>query len=164
MNTLETKTSPISKWVESIRIPNRKNNPNYAMARSHNYNHRVEKTKKKIQSLNDAIQPYRWVYHAGDGKIMKANDILDELYKTIGVYQISGKNEKVWCLWRRPRPSGEGMGAFATEFGTEWFDYLGTQSIRESGGYVVVMLSDEGIEFLNKIAKEVLSIGSRTTV
>jgi hypothetical protein len=38
--------------------------------------------------------------------------------------------------------------------GVIWFDFLGEPSdIRESGGYILVMLSDDGVRFLNTVAK-----------
>jgi hypothetical protein len=37
-----------------------------------------------------------------------------------------------------------------------WYDYLGEQTrIREIGGTVIVMLSNEGVEYLNGIANRV---------
>jgi hypothetical protein len=40
--------------------------------------------------------------------------------------------------------------------GNEWFDYFGKDDgITEVGGYVVVSLSDSGIEYLNGIREKV---------
>ena len=160
---LQSYTRTISKWVESIRIPNIKNEPNHAMARAHDYNHRIEKTKAKIQSLIDAIKPYikarnldggYIAVHAGDGKIMNANDILDELHYTIGSYKIPRVDDSIGSdVWKR---MDDGIGDAV------WYDYLGGQEIRESGGYIVVMLSNDGIDLLNRIAKEVLSSPTTT--
>jgi hypothetical protein len=45
--------------------------------------------------------------------------------------------------------------------GKEWLDYFGNDDgIRDVGGYVVVSLSDKGIEYLNSIWEGVSSLSS----
>jgi hypothetical protein len=52
----------------------------------------------------------------------------------------------------------------STAKGNDWMDYFGDQSIRETGGTIIVMLSSEGVKYLNDIANTVSSITTTVTV
>ena len=149
MNELQVKKSNISHWVNSIRIPNRKNSPNHSMAMANDYEPRCAAIRKKIQSLIPAMDEAtkktnggRLVIRIGT-EIFQGEEILRELYSAIGVYNIRRWDEDKTAIW-----------ANLTSYllSNEWVDYLGDQSIRKGGGHIVVMLSDEGVKQLNEIA------------
>ncbi len=152
MNELQVKKSNIFQWVDSIRIPHRKNSPNHSMAMANDYVPRIESIRKKIQSLISAIGESKKKTNGGylavriGTDVFKGDDILVELHSAIGVYNIlcwEGDDNQVRQYWTK-----NGM----TIFGNEWPDYLGDQSIRKGGGHIVVMLSHAGVVHLNEIA------------
>ena len=151
MNELQVKKSNIWHWVNSIRIPHRKNSPNHSLARASDYEPRCETIRKKIQSLIPAMDEWkkktngsRVVIRIGT-TLFQAEEILHELHSAIGVYNIRRWDENKIGQWTQ----------LTTHLlGTEWLDYLGDQSIRKGGGHIVVMLSDEGVNQLNEIARK----------
>lgn len=151
MNELQVKKSNIWHWVNSIRIPNRKNSPNHSMARARDYEPRCAAIRKKIRVLISAIDEAtkktngsRLTIRIGT-EIFKGEDILHTLCSAIGVYNIKRWDESKIGQWTQ-------NGTFI--IGDEWLDYLGDQSIRKAGGHIVVMLSDEGVNQLNEIANK----------
>ena len=149
MNELQVKKSNIWHWVESIRIPNRKNSPNHSMAMANDYVPRIESIRKKIQSLISAIGESKKKTNSGylavriGTEILKGEDILREIHSAIGVYNIKRWDEDKTAIWGN-------LTSYLLS--NEWVDYLGDQSIRKGGGHIVVMLSDEGVNQLNEIA------------
>ena len=161
MNELQVKKSNIWHWVNSIRIPHRKNSPNHSMAMAHDYEPRCETIRKKIQSLIPAIDVAtkktngsRLTIRIGT-EIFKGEDILHTLCSAIGVYNIKRWDESKIGQWTQ-------NGTFI--IGDEWLDYLGDQSIRKAGGHIVVMLSDEGVNQLNEIAHKLYPFVSTSVV
>ena len=164
MNELQVKKSNISHWVSSIRIPHRENSPNHSMAMAHDYAPRCMAIRKKIQSLISAIDESKKKTNGGylavriGTEIFKADEILHTLCSAIGVYNIRRWSEDMghWTgQWTQ-------HGTF--NVGDEWVDYLGDQSIRKGGGYIVVMLSDEGVKSLNEIAHKLYPFVSTSVV
>ncbi len=151
MNELQVKKSNIWHWVNSIRIPHRKNSPNHSMAMANDYEPRCETIRKKIGILISAMDEWkkktngsRLVIRIGT-KLFQGDVILRELHSAIGVYNIRRWDENKIGQWTQ----------LTTHLlGTEWLDYLGDQSIRKAGGHIVVMLSDEGVNQLNEIANK----------
>jgi hypothetical protein len=155
MNELQVKKSNIWHWVESIRIPNRKNSPNHSMAMANDYVPRIESIRKKIQSLISAIGESKKKTNSGylavriGTEILKGEDILREIHSAIGVYNIKRWDENKIGHWTQLTTY---LPNYYQVVGDEWVDYLGDQSIRKAGGHIVVMLSDEGVNQLNEIA------------
>ena len=171
MNKLEIQSSTISKWVNSTSIHG-------GVLRSWDdaelikqYVTRIDKTRYKIKSLMNALNESqnkgtlgRLVVsvstdgvHEGlvDGKTM-----LEELYNALGLYLVqkwSGDLVRGFTFWTLFR-------GLETIEGKVWWDYLGDQSIRENGGRVVVMLSDEGVKRLNEIANKLYPFVSTSVV
>lgn len=161
MNELQVKKSNIWHWVSSVRIPHRKNSPNHSMAMAHDYVPRCETIRKKIRILISAIDEAtkktngsRLTIRIGT-EIFKGEDILHTLCSAIGVYNIKRWDESKIGQWTQ-------NGTFI--IGDEWLDYLGDQSIRKGGGYIVVMLSDEGVNQLNEIAHKLYPFVSTSVV
>jgi hypothetical protein len=164
MNELQVKKSNIWHWVSSVRIPHRKNSPNHSMAMAHDYAPRCMAIRKKIRTLISAIDESKKKTNGGylavriGTEIFKGDEILHELLSAIAVYNIRRWSEDMghWTgQWTQ-------HGTF--NVGDEWVDYLGDQSIRKGGGYIVVMLSDEGVKQLNEIAHKLYPFVSTSVV
>ena len=77
---------------------------------------------------------------------------IEHLMDEIGVYWVPHVEQvppSQPYLWYRREPN------YHHSQGNEWYDYFGDESITYSGGLVVVLLSDEGVEYLNKCAMKV---------
>ena len=75
---------------------------------------------------------------------------IEHLMDEIGVYWVPPVKQGQPYLWYRREPN------YHHSQGNEWYDYFGDDSITQSdGGLVVVLLSDEGVEYLNKCAMKV---------
>ena len=77
---------------------------------------------------------------------------IEHLMAEIGVYWVPPVKQGQPYLWYRREPDYHHS---QTSTGKEWYDYFGDSSINQSGGLVVVLLSDEGVEYLNKCAMKV---------
>jgi|LakMenEpi03Aug12_release.lakeMendotaPanAssembly.Ray.scaffolds.fasta_scaffold430544_2 hypothetical protein len=76
-------------------------------------------------------------------------DRIEYLMDEIGVYWVPPAKQGQPYLWYRREPD------YHHSQGNEWYDYFGDDSITQSGGLVVVLLSDEGVKYLNKCAMKV---------
>jgi hypothetical protein len=174
MKELDVHTSGIAKWVEPIHIPNVSPVSHYKGPKTalmiENYTSRIEETKRKIASLIEKLE--HLIYHKGlDHKDWMTQ--LHLIWSVLSVYDISGvkwkyKSALLGTTW--PSSSTQlGGGTWSVWFtstakGNDWMDYFGDQSIRETGGTIIVMLSNEGVEYLNDIANTVSSITTTVTV
>lgn len=113
----------------------------------------------------EVIEEYRQRTYATRGKITKVlrpfeigqayNDsvrnLLGWLQDAIGVYNVpsilNGRSHS-WSKMSSVNPDESFVG-------TGWPSYLGSQDIAIEGGCVVVVLSDEGVKWLNEIADKV---------
>jgi hypothetical protein len=161
MNELQVKKSNIWHWVSSIRIPHRENSPNHSMAMANDYEPRCTAIRKKIRILIYAMDEWkkktngsRVVIRIGT-TLFQAEEILRELHSAIGVYNIKRWDESKIGPWTQ-------HGTFIV--GDEWLDYLGDQSIRKGGGHIVVMLSDEGVNQLNEIARKLYPLVQSSSI
>ena len=115
--------------------------------------------------MNDKlIEEYRQRTYATRGKITKVlrpfefgqayNDsvrnLLGWLQDAIGVYNVPDILNGRSYLWSKMSSNFD--GGFE---GNYWHDYLGDKNIATDGGRVVVVLSDEGVKWLNEIADKV---------
>ena len=150
MNNLTTKITHISYWLECIQIPRGE----FKFQRVLDYESRIRETRRKTIALERKIQTaigYGYKYNE-----VWAHQLVGRLYtiySSIGVYTISSIMDGTGWVWRK----GD------VDSGTAWYDWFGDQSIRESGGKVVVMLSDKCVSHLNEINREVDSIPSSYT-
>ena len=90
---------------------------------------------------------------------------IEHLMDEIGVYWVPPAKQGQPYLWYRREPDyhhSQGNGVCILR-SSEWYDYFGDSSITQSGGLVVVLLSDEGVEYLNKCAMKVGFRPSPTT-
>jgi hypothetical protein len=127
-------------------------------------------TKNGVQWLvdNEVIEEYRQRTYATRGKITKVlrpfeigqafNDdvrnLLGWLQDAIGVYNIPDFLNGLSNSWSKV----SSLNSNEYFQGTGWPQYLGDPSIQNGGGgRVVVVLSDEGVKWLNEIADKVKS-------
>jgi len=75
---------------------------------------------------------------------------IEYLMDEIGVYWVPPVKQGQPYLWYRREPDYH-----HSQEGIQWYDYFGDSSITQSGGLVVVLLSDEGVKYMNKCAMKV---------
>jgi hypothetical protein len=147
---MKTKETGITQWVESRQIPEDLvpvvvnafgKDPFDKILKD--YEDRIEETKRKIESLITKDLASDWSSH------------LSLIYSALGVYTISGGVVHK-CHRRTNYPGPDITTCLPISDYNVWYDYLGEQTrIREIGGTVIVMLSNEGVEYLNGIANRV---------
>jgi len=129
----------------------------YAHTNLHSdYTPNVEKVNRTREKLNNVIQ--RDVKEHGGVLLtsFRREDFLtdkeriESIMNAIGVYRIPPISQKQSYLWNRidlPDYNSEKQ---------DWYDYLGNPDIiTTSGGMITVLLSDEGVEYMNKCAMKV---------
>ena len=142
---MKIKETNISKYLQ------------YAHTNLHSdYTPNVEKVNRTREKLNNVIQ--RDVKEHGGVLLtsFRREDFLtdkeriESIMNAIGVYRIPPISQKQSYLWNRidlPDYNSEKQ---------EWYDYLGNPHIiTTSGGMITVLLSDEGVEYMNKCAMKV---------
>jgi hypothetical protein len=142
---MKIKQTNISKYLQ------------YAHTNLHSdYTPNVDKVKRTREKLNNVIQ--RDVKEHGGVLLtsFRREDFLtdkeriESIMNAIGVYRIPPISQKQSYLWNRidlPDYNSEKQ---------EWYDYLGNPHIiTTSGGMITVLLSDEGVEYMNKCAMKV---------
>jgi hypothetical protein len=150
---METKETNLSPWLHSIQRTSRTGE---LFTTIDDHVLRVRSTRKKINSvlntfygLGEKSGVNLTSYH---GRIGNMHAIRD----AIGVYGIYHPAHKRRMdsniLWHTYDP----FVLSDYKEGKEWLDYFGNDDgIRDVGGYVVVSLSDKGIEYLNGISEKV---------
>lgn len=120
------------------------------------YTPNVEKVSRTREKLNNVIQ--RDVNENGGVLLtsFRGEDFLTDkeriqsIMNAIGVYRIPPISQKQSYPWNRldlPYYNSEKE---------DWYDYLGNPHIiTTSGGMITVLLSDEGVEYMNKCAMKV---------
>lgn len=142
---MKIKQTNISKYLQ------------YAHTNLHSdYTPNVDKVKRTREKLYNVIQ--RDVKEHGGVLLtsFRREDFLtdkeriESIMNAIGVYRIPPISQKQSYLWNRidlPDYNSEKQ---------EWYDYLGNPHIiTTSGGMITVLLSDEGVEYMNKCAMKV---------
>ena len=152
---VESHKSRMSKWLQSAHHPLHNISQGVLWAKMNEELPRIERTKKKIEFLMDSMKSS--FYETPHQYKTRMN--LEKLHHSIGLYKVPSFADDNSYLWSRPDKDHDNT----FHVGSVWFDYLGNPSIRLTGGYVVVMLSDEGVEYLNGIANMVSS-DSRYTI
>lgn len=130
----------------------------YAHTNLHSdYTPNVDKVKRTREKLYNVIQ--RDVKeHDGvlltlfrrEPDFLTHKERIESIMNAIGVYRIPPISQKQSYLWNRidlPDYNSEKQ---------DWYDYLGNPDIiTTSGGMITVLLSDEGVEYMNKCAMKV---------
>ena len=148
-------TSNISPWLHSIQHSFRTHG---LFTTIDDYVLRIETTREKINSLMDKVlmlESERAIpigsYRERIGDMIAIRDAIS----VYGIYHPAHKRRMDSnILWHSYGPRLQKSNA--RKEGKEWLDYFGQDDgITEVGGYVVVSLSDKGIEYLNGISEKV---------
>ena len=135
------------------------------------YRTKLDATIEKIDSLVDTL-PVKQLSESEYDQWWKVSttswwslnrSIVIEIRNTIGIYGITSKTYALESsivfgskiLWYKQ--NGNERPEIDPLINGVWKDWLGNMGITESGGYVVVSLSDTGVEYLNGIADKVSS-------
>ena len=126
------------------------------------YRDKLDATIEKIDSLVDTL-PVKQLSESEYEQWIRARSIVIEIRNTIGIYGITSKTYALESsivfgskiLWYKQ--NGNERPEIDPLINGVWKDWLGNMGITESGGYVVVSLSDTGVEYLNGIADRVSS-------
>jgi hypothetical protein len=156
---MEIKSTNVFKWLKSEQIKfiegddtdtETRTIVNQGIIRTYEeYVPRMEKTRKKINKLIQSVR-----YLPNDEETIKE---LTELRDSIGPWMIMPETESIGLWFRynfevKAFTGGDISVYDFKELDNIWYDFLGEPTtIRERGGYVLVMLSDEGIVYLNEL-------------
>ena len=147
---METTTSNISPWLHSLQL--------YGIGVGDESVSRIRNTREKINSILNTLYGLEEKWGLPIGSYKERISAMIDIRDAIGVYGIyhpthsrrEGKPNMLWYKENGLIPEGN-----------EWWDYFGKDDgIREEGGWIVVSLSDKGIEYLNSIAEGVSSLSS----
>jgi len=159
--TTETKTSNIKQWVESAQVTHLEMLKTSGSYFRETHLTRCEKAEKKLEFLIKCMKDNRellsshWTSVKVDEHLMN----LGEICTAIGLYRIfMGKTLRMAFRWCDTPPWCE-LGQYDDNLNPAyWWDFMGDQSIRDEGGYVVVFLSPLGVEYINKLYGDIRSL------
>jgi len=152
--TIETRTSNIEQWVQSVQIPHTS-----GILKRAPYHGRWKKTAMKIEFLiktikdNRELLSSRWIRN----ETFLHEHLLGAIHKAIGIYSVYQKGRTI-AAKRTPELLWNKLGHDQHFDNVLWWDFMGDSSILDEGGYVVVMLSDEGVEYMNKLYGDIRSL------
>jgi hypothetical protein len=152
---MENTTMNISPFLANLQITG--DNFDYDLYRA-----KLDVTIEKIDSLVDTL-PVKQLSESEYDLWSRARSIVIEIRNTIGIYDITSKTYALESsivfgskiLWYKQ--NGNERPEIDPLINSTWHDWLGNMDITESGGKVVVSLSDTGVEYLNGIADRVSS-------
>ena len=155
MITKKTNTMNISPFLANLQTTG--DNFDYDL-----YRDKLDATIEKIDSLIDTL-PVKQLSESEYDQWSLNRSIVIEIRNTIGIYGITSKTYALESsivfgskiLWYKQ--NGNERPEIDPLINGVWKDWLGNMGITESGGYVVVSLSDTGVEYLNGIADKVSS-------
>lgn len=151
--TIEVQTSNIKLLVESISFPYSSGS---LILERDVYHDRWTKTAKKLEFLIKTMKDNRellsshWTsVEVDEFHLMN----LGEICTAIGLYQIwaPNGNQRFNTLWNKLGHDDNFNPAY-------WWDFMGDTSIMDEGGYVAVLLSDEGVEYMNRLYADIRSL------
>ena len=160
--TMETKTSHIAQWLLSTsKVPNEWET--FFENEMHGYLNHINVIDKKLVSLIDKL-----------GVLIVNKQLIDHntyihhvtaIRDAIGVYGIHSNvwnHRPLWTKYSKEYSSSKYVSNISYKSGSEWVDYFGDYEDINSryNTCLIVSLSDEGIEYLNKIDKEVSTMTS----
>ena len=156
MNEFRTSTTSVSKWLKSVQLPNEPNSLMTAITPAVlDHAPRMAKTRDKIIKLLELIGD---VDSYKDSFVSERESLVEDLNllrECISPYMIPQRETHLmgdtyyWYKTGLPDQTPDHMNG-----GVIWLDFLGEPAeIRESGGYILVMLSDDGVRFLNATAR-----------
>jgi len=133
------------KYLQSVQFLNDKSDKSWTSHTIKEYRARTETTREKIDKVRTADK-------IGRSLAYLTSETLDALYNAIGVYDVPDILDGNSHVWRKM--TGDEIND--NIIGMDWRDYLGDRNkILFGGGRIVVMLSPEGVKWLNGIADRV---------
>jgi hypothetical protein len=139
----------LSKRLTTIQFPNTK----AAASRLVDNELIIEEYRQRTYATRGKITKVLRPFEIGQAYNDDVRNLLGWLQDAIGVYNIpdflNGRSHS-WNKLSSVNPDEHLRG-------TGWHQYLGDPSIQNGGGRVVVVLSDEGVKWLNEIADKVKS-------
>jgi hypothetical protein len=159
---METKETNIAQWVFSTSIvPNEWQT--FFEYELPEYLNRLYAIDKKIKSLLEKLS----VLADGEEMLWAGINLqyVHAIRKAIGVYAVPSVSKVIVtpsferALWVRYSKEYR-TGQTTYRSGWEWMDYFGERTVTDRDTCLIVSLSDEGIEYLNKIDKEVSTMTS----
>jgi len=143
----------LSKRLTTIQFPNTRT----ASSRLVDNELIIEEYRQRTYATRGKITKILLPFQMGQAYNDDVRNLLDWLQDAIGVYDVPPivpskhrRNRQIDRLWTKMTTNVD--GGFE---GNYWHDYLGDKNIATTGGRVVVVLSDEGVKWLNEIADKV---------
>jgi hypothetical protein len=170
---METKETNLSPWLHSIQQTFRTPGlfTTIESRQSDEFASRIESTREKINSLLNTLYGLEEKlgvpissYGGRIGDLFHVERNMLDIRNAIGVYGIyhpthSRRERQPNMVWNSYAPVEKLI--ISPKEGKEWLDYFGQDDgITGVGGYVVVSLSDKGIEYLNSIWERVSFLSS----
>jgi hypothetical protein len=141
MNTDEPIVTAIDHYLSHIQFRDDQKNE------SVDWQERVWKTKDKLLKLQLECRDVDY-----DLVSWEELTTLDDLIITIGFYEIPHFPKEQNYMWKMRRDKDP---MIPPTIGNKWYEYLGPSSTFVHSGKVVVLLSDEGVLFVNEIASRI---------
>jgi hypothetical protein len=141
MNTDEPIVTAIDHYLSHIQFRDDQKNE------SVDWQERVWKTKDKLLKLQLECRDVDY-----DLVSWEELTTLDDLIITIGFYEIPHFPKEQNYMWKMRRDKDP---MIPPTIGNKWYEYLGPSSTFVHSGKVVVLLSDEGVLFVNEIARRI---------
>jgi hypothetical protein len=141
MSTDEPIVTAIDHYLSHIQFRDDQKNE------SVDWQERVWKTKDKLLKLQSEFKD---VNHnlVSWGEL----NTLDDLITTIGLYEIPHFPKEQNYMWKMRRDKDP---MIPPTIGNKWYQFLGPDGTFLHSGKVVVLLSNEGVSFLNEITRRV---------
>jgi len=139
----------LCKFLTTIQFPNTRTTASRLVDNEHIIEEYCKRTYDTRGKITKVLRPFE----IGQAYNDSVRNLLGWLQEAIGVYNIPDflvldEGSYLWYKVSSVNPD---------EFlqGTGWRQYLGDPTIQNGGGRVVVVLSDEGVKWLNEIADKV---------
>jgi hypothetical protein len=139
----------LSKRLTTIQFPNTRTTASRLVDNEHIIEEYLQRTYATRGKITKVLRPFE----IGQAYNDSVRNLLGWLQDAIGVYNIHDFLNGGSYPWHKV----SSVNPDVILQGTGWPQYLGDPSIQNGGGRVVVVLSDEGVKWLNEIADKVKS-------
>jgi len=146
----------LSKRLTTIQFPNTKTAASRLVDNELIIQEYLQRTYNTRGKITKVLRPFE----IGQAYNDDVRNLLGWLQDAIGVYNIPDFLNGGSHSWGYSHSWGKVSSVNSNEHlqGTGWPQYLGDPIIQNGGGRVVVVLSDEGVKWLNEIASKVMNL------